>query len=472
MAEQYVKFLRGSLANYQALATKDSDTLYFVYNEDDTATALYLGSRLIAGSGTIEGANNLDELNDVLIKTVANRDILMYDSGLSQWKNISFENLLKEISNNLNVASSTQVFEVELNITIGENDVKVKETHSEALIRIVGESNLNKGDIAIIKDPIGSEKFQYTSYVYNGTNWTAMDGNYNANNVYFDEDFIFTKNIGTVVIPATGNTIVPAAGKSVKEFFAGLFATEQESSISKPSISSFSLNKAGSYEVGTVLNNLTYTATFEDGNYTYGPEPTGVSVSSWTITDNIGNNIGSSASGTLTDYTVSKEEPYYLQATASYTAGSYAKTNLGNTSTTTHIIAGATTLKKSDEIKGYWQTFYGVLDIAVKDNIAENITSDFIRENLTHGGAYTAGPINLQAYEGAKCLIIACPVSKPGVSKAIMPSSLQLPIPWINGSPFTISIEGATNAVSTDYNIWIYEPASIDASETYEITLG
>ena len=53
-----------------------------------------------------------------------------------------------------------------------------------------------------------------------------------------------------------------------------------------------------------------------------------------------------------------------------------------------------------------------------------------------------------------------------------MPSALQSPIPWINGSPFTVSVEGATNAVSTNYNVWIYEPASIDASETYKITLG
>ena len=37
---------------------------------------------------------------------------------------------------------------------------------------------------------------------------------------------------------------------------------------------------------------------------------------------------------------------------------------------------------------------------------------------------------------------------------------------------FTVSVEGATDAVSTNYNVWIYEPASIDATETYKITLG
>ena len=81
------------LSNYKALETKQEDTLYFVYDEDKNSTALYLGGRLIAGTGEIIGANNLDELNDVLISTVANKDILQYDG--SQWKNITFDNLIE-----------------------------------------------------------------------------------------------------------------------------------------------------------------------------------------------------------------------------------------------------------------------------------------------------------------------------------------------------------------------------------------
>jgi hypothetical protein len=43
-----------------------------------------------------------------------------------------------------------------------------------------------------------------------------MDGNYNADNVYFDDDFIFTESVGTVVIPESGSTKVAAAGKNIK----------------------------------------------------------------------------------------------------------------------------------------------------------------------------------------------------------------------------------------------------------------
>lgn len=397
----------------------------------------------------------------------------MYNSEESCWKNVTLETLISEIESLLNVISSPQVFQGELQVTINDDGSITKETQEAALIRVPGENTtLNKGDIAIIKDPVADGKYQYTAYVYNGSVWTAMDGNYNADNVYFDEDFVFTKNIGTVTIPSSGNKTVNAKGKSIKQFFAELFAAEAESSIIKPSISAFSINKAGSYEAGTNLTGITYTATFKDGKYTYGPEPTGSTVTGWTIKDNTDNSIGTAATGTLDDYIVPGDSNFYLKATADYSNGDYAKTNLGNISTKTRITADTTSNKDSDAIQGYWQYFYGVLDVSVKNDVAVNITSAFIRENLTHGGAYAASILNLKAHEGAKCLIVACPANKTGITEAIMPSALQSPIPWINGSPFTVSVEGATNAVSTNYNVWIYEPASIDASETYKITLG
>ena len=194
MAESYVKFLRGSLANYRALETKDTDTLYFVYNEDQSSTALYLGSRLIAGTGEILGASSLDELNDVLVKSVANKDILMYDSETSQWKNISFENLVSEIESVIDIAPATQIFEGVLQVTTNDDGSVTKETQEAALVRLPGENAvLNKGDIAIVKDPIADGVYQYTAYVYNGSAWAAMDGNYNANNVYFDEDLLLLR---------------------------------------------------------------------------------------------------------------------------------------------------------------------------------------------------------------------------------------------------------------------------------------
>jgi hypothetical protein len=59
-----------------------------------------------------------------------------------------------------------------------------------------------------------------------------MDGNYNAENVYFKNDFIFTEPVGTVNIPESGSTTVAAAGKNIKEFLSSLFAQEENPMIS------------------------------------------------------------------------------------------------------------------------------------------------------------------------------------------------------------------------------------------------
>ena len=393
----------------------------------------------------------------------------MYEGGV--WKNVSLSTLIDYIEENIDIAPSTQTFEAELIVSEDDEGNVNKETHEAALVRIVGDALLNEGDIAVIKDQFNTGVYQYTAYVYNGTAWAAMDGNYNARNVYFDKDFTFTEKIGTVKTLTNGSTEVAAAGKNLYEFFAGLFAKESTPTPTTPSVKSLTLAKAGSYEAGTELNSITYEATFEDGKYDYGPEPTGVKALSWNVTDNKGNFIADSATGNVSAMVIQGDTNFFLKATATYSDGDYALSNLGNVSTT-KIKAGTTASQSSAAITGYWQYFYGVLDTSVKDDVEGTVNSAFVRGNLTHGGAYSAKTLNLNAHEGAKCLIVAAPASKTGITEAIMPSALQAPIPWLEGAPFTVSVNGATNAASTDYNVWIYEPASMDKSETYKITLG
>ena len=47
----YVKFRKGNPTAFSQLTNKDSDTLYFIYEDDELTGELYLGSKLIAGSG-------------------------------------------------------------------------------------------------------------------------------------------------------------------------------------------------------------------------------------------------------------------------------------------------------------------------------------------------------------------------------------------------------------------------------------
>ena len=76
------------------LSEKNNDTLYFIYEEDESSGSLYLGSKLIAGSGTIEGAQVLSDLQDVLISANLNEnDCLIYDIS-GQWVNKPIKDIL------------------------------------------------------------------------------------------------------------------------------------------------------------------------------------------------------------------------------------------------------------------------------------------------------------------------------------------------------------------------------------------
>lgn len=78
----YVKFLRGTPAAYEALENKDHDTLYFIAATDATVGKLYLGNILVAGSVTPDGASIIDtlgELVDVKLTGLKTGDVLSYN---------------------------------------------------------------------------------------------------------------------------------------------------------------------------------------------------------------------------------------------------------------------------------------------------------------------------------------------------------------------------------------------------------
>jgi hypothetical protein len=53
---------------------------------------------------------------------------------------------------------------------------------------LAGIASPKKGDIAVIERVIGGigTASSMTAYMYDGANWCALDGNYSAENVYFD----------------------------------------------------------------------------------------------------------------------------------------------------------------------------------------------------------------------------------------------------------------------------------------------
>lgn len=90
----YVKFVRGSKAAFANLQNKADDTLYFIYDAANSeAGSLYLGSRLIGGIGGAAGSS-LGDLTDIVLTTVGNKQILIYDDESKTWKNGSVNDII------------------------------------------------------------------------------------------------------------------------------------------------------------------------------------------------------------------------------------------------------------------------------------------------------------------------------------------------------------------------------------------
>lgn len=496
----YVKFYRGTPTAFAKLATKDDDTLYFIADTDKSVGKLYLGNVLIAGNVNADGSSMIDtlaELNDVAIADLADKHLLVYDETAGKWVNKTIDALLPTLTGatadtageaglvpapqagdqdkflkgdgtwstiEISDAAEAQIFEVTLNVTTDDSGTETKETKEAAITRIVGDTIPSKGDIVIVKDPIANDKFQYTAYVYNGTAWAAMDGNYNAKNVFFDQDFTFTKAVGTVTIPSSGSTIVDAEGKNLYDFFAGLFASEDTAPdiSAQPSVSVATLNKAGSYEAGTELTGIAYSATFEDGKYQYGPEPTGVTVTAWEAKTNGGVVVGTAASGSIDDFMVTDNTNYYLTIKATYGDGSYAKTNLDNDSTV-KITAGSKT-KNTSAIKGYRNTFYGTISDA-----STELTSDVIRRLTKSNATLAAGStFTIDIPSTAKKAIIAVPKGL-GISSVKHEEGLGAPV-LSTFTPQEVTVEGADGNAAIAYDVYV---ASVGYSSTnhYNVTI-
>ena len=492
--ENYVKFLRGTPAAYEKLAHKDRDTLYFISENDSDNGSLYLGSKLIAGSDQPEKVI-LDALKDVL----NNNSLLVYDEDKELWINKNAEEIFKsvvremigatdtldgksglvpapaageqdyflrgdgtwaKISASTTTAAESQVFQ-----TIIENN----QDHIEAIAKVVGSKILHQGDIAIVKEKIAGDKYHHTAYVYkNG--WVAMDGNYNAETVYFDEDLLTTSPIGVIEL-VNGQATIPTSGKNLKEVFNTILIKEQNPITTSPSIT-IDLSASGKFEVGTVVP-INYTIGFNSGSYSFGPNPTGVNITTCTITD--GTNIKNSLSGSFDNLLITDDINYHLTATIGYGDGEIPITNLGNSYSNGQILA-KTIVGNSSYIKSFRPFFYGM------DNSKAPIyNSDFIR-SLINGGEYDNKKVltfDASKKENVKRFIVAIPEdSIIGDRKGIVSANITTSM-GANALSFykeinsTVLVNGANgHEVSVPYKVWIYEPASIAPEEVHEVVLN
>lgn len=105
MANLYVKFMRGTPTAYQSLASKDSNTLYFISEEGASTGTLYMGSKMIGGQNTITGATTLGDLTDVVIaEGITNGSLLVYED--EKWVSKATDEVLASIVEEMSGATT------------------------------------------------------------------------------------------------------------------------------------------------------------------------------------------------------------------------------------------------------------------------------------------------------------------------------------------------------------------------------
>lgn len=186
------------------------------------------------------------------------------------------------------------------------------------------------------------------------------------------------------------------------------------------------------------------------------------------------------ATGDSSPLTYTADESIQLTGTVTFTAvasygeGDVKNDNLGDPYSEGHVEEGSVTSSNYSYTvydQGY---FWGILTTSSDE---EELTSDIIRSGHMKNGAYAAGNIKetIAASEVAnrKRIFVACPATKKGVTKIVMPSAQGADCTAdFEKQSNTITVARANNTTGIAYNVWVYEPALISDDQTFIVTLG
>ena len=334
-----------------------------------------------------------------------------------------------------------------------EATLTADETHSAAIARVTSGAKINSGDFVVVKEAVGTDKkYQYTAYVYAADAWKALDGNYNAENVYFDKDLTITANVGVQHIDTTGSKTLPTTGKNVKQVLDLLFAEEKDPSVTQPSVT-ITLTGAGAKEVGTSVT-PSYSVAFNSGKYEFGPE-TGVTAT-YSVSDTDSHS-ATTATGSFAAFTVEPTTNYKVSVTATHTAGADPVSNLGNGRGDLKITAGVKTAT-SAAITGYRGWFQGYYNGTQALADATTITSAQLRAFGVKNGTFNT-TMNTNKMQQ---MFFAAPA---GTVKTLTVSNA------VNGAPqtvkkTTVSVEGANNYQAIDYDLYYVANATAESGDS------
>lgn len=349
-------------------------------------------------------------------------------------------------------------------------------------------SSVYIGDFGIVKTLLTNDKYSYSAYVYTESGWAAMDGNYSADNVYFDEDLIVTTKIGTIQTLINGQATLSAKGKTLKQVFSSLIAERKTPTATLPSGTIEWTNyENGNYlvEVGETIT-PTWKTTFNAGSYTYGPA-TGVTPTQAKVYLSTNSNSSSvigagemnGKTGNLSALTVNDTlTKHYAKVEYGWTDGtSTPKDNFGDdyTNTSKNLPIQAASGKTDTStyyIQGYRKAFFGSRISPIE------LTSHNIRSLIGNVNSSNSS-FTVTIDQGATQVVIAVPqgrvVKKVEDNGAFGQDILEAFDKYTGSSTVNVGGADATSSnignYSVKYNVYVYNPSTPLGSNTYSVIL-
>lgn len=99
-----------------------------------------------------------------------------------------------------------------------------------------------------------------------------MDGNYNASNVYFDENLTYTANIGALTLGDQNSKVIESAGMSLEALIKKILAETKPAVVTQPTYTNLKAKATYSngLELGSKITAIGWTADSTPGSYSYG----------------------------------------------------------------------------------------------------------------------------------------------------------------------------------------------------------
>lgn len=387
--------------------------------------------------------------------------------------------------------AEANVFQVEL--TADETDIEA------AISKVVGSTELAVGDIAIVKAGIAGDKKSYTSYVWDGANWVATDGNYSAANVYTNDNITLAGTYSSIGNFSKGKVV--SAGTSLQSLLTEMLSQRiQPGNPTAPTATITATGDDGGKEVGDTYTKPTATITVTSGSYTNEGTSTGVKylannvtvaygadpdTATYKVTNSAELGNGGTVSIAASTYAPGATSASYTDNSVSYTfsgkahneAGNVAKDNLGSNSNPEKKIAAGdlTVADKSVSFRGYRKMFVG-------NTTATTLDSTAIRALSLKNAKASTTQFEVTAPEGATNLVIACPTKSVGKKYTLSNVQMFSAGVWDdytskfeqqNTADSAITVDGkVAGQDAQNYNVYMWKFAALKGDTKFKITLA